>query len=75
MKSMYHVILAGGSGARFWPKSRKDTPKQLLKIILPTMEILLLTGRKELLPIIDELISILLKRPMQFVLTHFPAIG
>ena len=33
MKSMYHVILAGGSGARFWPKSRKDTPKQLLKIL------------------------------------------
>ena len=30
---MYHVILAGGSGSRFWPKSRKDTPKQLLKIL------------------------------------------
>ena len=33
MKSMYHIILAGGSGSRFWPKSRKDTPKQLLKIL------------------------------------------
>ena len=33
MKSMYHIILAGGSGSRFWPKSRKNTPKQLLKII------------------------------------------
>jgi len=33
MESMYHVILAGGSGSRFWPKSRQDTPKQLLKII------------------------------------------
>ena len=30
---MYHVILAGGSGSRFWPKSRKDSPKQLLKIL------------------------------------------
>ena len=30
---MYHVILAGGSGSRFWPKSRKDAPKQLLKIL------------------------------------------
>ena len=29
---MYHVILAGGSGSRFWPKSREDTPKQLLKL-------------------------------------------
>ena len=30
---MYHVILAGGSGTRFWPYSRKNKPKQLLKII------------------------------------------
>ena len=30
---MYHVILAGGSGSRFWPKSRIDNPKQLLKIL------------------------------------------
>ncbi len=30
---MYHVILAGGSGSRFWPKSRKNKPKQLLNIL------------------------------------------
>ena len=30
---MYHILLAGGSGSRFWPKSRKKIPKQLLKII------------------------------------------
>ncbi len=30
---MYHVILAGGSGSRFWPKSRENMPKQLLKIL------------------------------------------
>jgi len=29
---MYAVILAGGSGTRFWPKSREQFPKQLLKI-------------------------------------------
>lgn len=29
---MYHVILAGGQGHRFWPKSRSDKPKQLLKL-------------------------------------------
>jgi mannose-1-phosphate guanylyltransferase len=27
------VILAGGSGSRFWPKSRNHRPKQLLKIV------------------------------------------
>lgn len=30
---MYMVIMAGGSGTRFWPASRKDRPKQFLKII------------------------------------------
>lgn len=29
---MYGVILAGGSGTRFWPKSRELYPKQLLNI-------------------------------------------
>jgi len=29
---MYAVILAGGSGTRFWPKSRVDNPKQFLDI-------------------------------------------
>ncbi len=29
---MYGVILAGGSGTRFWPYSREMYPKQLLKI-------------------------------------------
>ena len=31
----YVVILAGGSGTRFWPKSRKKRPKQLLNIVGP----------------------------------------
>jgi mannose-1-phosphate guanylyltransferase len=29
---MYAVILAGGSGTRFWPLSRKRTPKQLISV-------------------------------------------
>jgi len=28
----YAVIMAGGGGTRLWPLSRRDTPKQLLKI-------------------------------------------
>ncbi len=30
---MYAVIMAGGVGTRFWPRSRTKKPKQLLKII------------------------------------------
>jgi mannose-1-phosphate guanylyltransferase len=29
---LYAVIMAGGSGTRFWPKSRRDRPKQLLRL-------------------------------------------
>src|SRR5260370_26612686 len=31
--TVHAVILAGGRGTRFWPRSRKRTPKQLLNIV------------------------------------------
>ena len=36
----YAVILAGGSGERFWPVSRVNRPKQLLKLTHPTETLL-----------------------------------
>ena len=30
--NIYAIIMAGGIGSRFWPRSKKKTPKQLLKI-------------------------------------------
>lgn len=30
---IYAVIMAGGVGSRFWPRSKEKTPKQLIKII------------------------------------------
>ncbi len=32
MPNVYAVIMAGGVGARFWPRSREKSPKQLLEI-------------------------------------------
>jgi len=32
IRDFYAVIMAGGSGTRFWPRSRKHRPKQLLPI-------------------------------------------
>ncbi|CAN5507828.1 mannose-1-phosphate guanylyltransferase [soil metagenome] len=32
-QSLYALILAGGSGERFWPLSRRTRPKQLLKLV------------------------------------------
>lgn len=33
MRNIYAVVLAGGKGERFWPKSRENKPKQLLALI------------------------------------------
>ncbi len=63
MPSTYAVILAGGSGRRFWPLSRDHRPKQLLKLfgeetlleqalarldgLVPPENILVLTNREQ----------------------------
>jgi len=31
--ALYAVIMAGGQGTRFWPRSRRSRPKQLLNIV------------------------------------------
>ena len=33
MKNVFPVIMAGGVGTRFWPRSREKSPKQLLEIV------------------------------------------
>src|SRR5213079_2929747 len=33
LKPIYALILAGGSGERFWPLSRRARPKQLLRLV------------------------------------------
>ena len=33
MPNVYAVIMAGGVGSRFWPRSREKSPKQLLEIL------------------------------------------
>ncbi len=42
-ESIFAVILAGGSGTRFWPASRRLVPKQLLALA-PASELSLLEG-------------------------------
>ncbi len=71
---MYAVILAGGSGTRFWPLSRETTPKQLLSIFgdttmiqqtfkrlnksIPVENIYIVTGQKYSYDIKNQLVDV-----------------
>ncbi len=47
------VIMAGGSGERFWPVSRRLNPKQLLRLTSPT-DTMLHEAVNRLLPLFPE---------------------
>ncbi len=59
MSRLYAIIMAGGSGTRFWPASRKARPKQLLAI----------GGDKALLVETSERLGELIPPARQFVIT------
>src|SRR5579883_479485 len=54
------VILAGGRGTRFWPRSRARTPKQLLNIV----------GKKTMLEQTFERLSPLFPNSNMWVVTN-----
>jgi len=49
------VILAGGSGSRFWPYSRKKKPKQLLNIIGNKSMLQITIDRLKKIDLVDEI--------------------
>ncbi len=51
MPNVYAVILAGGVGSRFWPRSREKSPKQLLEILTRGTMIQNTVGR--ITPLVD----------------------
>lgn len=52
---MYGVILAGGSGTRFWPASRHHHPKQLLSIVGENNMLQMTIDRLNAVPFIDDI--------------------
>ncbi len=71
---LHAVIMAGGSGTRFWPESRHERPKQLLNLIgertmiqatvdrlgdlIPTERVLIVTGKRLVPQIAEQLPSL-----------------
>ena len=61
MNNMYHVIMCGGVGSRFWPMSTSQTPKQFLKLV----------GDKSLLRLtVDRLLEISSPKNIVLVTSH-----
>lgn len=52
---MYGVILAGGSGTRFWPASRHHHPKQLLNIVGDKHMLQMTVDRLKAVPFIEDI--------------------
>lgn len=48
---LHAVVMAGGSGTRFWPQSRRDRPKQLLPLAGPETMLQATVGR--IAPLVD----------------------
>ncbi len=51
MPNVYAVIMAGGVGSRFWPRSREKSPKQLLEIL--TRGTMIQNTVRRIAPVVD----------------------
>jgi len=54
MEHLHALIMAGGTGTRFWPASRRERPKQLLPIAPGSKESLLESTIRRILPMCAE---------------------
>lgn len=73
VKNTYCVIMAGGVGARFWPKSRKTMPKQFLDI-LGTGKSFIRSTFERFLPIVpkENFLVVTNQSYKKLVLEHLP---
>lgn len=76
MSDAFAVIMAGGSGTRFWPLSRRDRPKQLLPLGVGEEALLAATARRAAKLIAPERIFVVtsdrLAEPIAAMLPEVP---
>ncbi len=70
----FALILAGGGGTRLWPKSRKKTPKQFLKLNGETTMLQVTASRFAKLVPWEKIIVVTTKAYVQDVLEQLPEI-
>jgi len=76
VKNTYCVIMAGGVGARFWPRSRKTMPKQFLDI-LGTGKSFIRSTFERFLPIVpaENCLVVTNRSYKELVLEHIPELN
>lgn len=71
----YAVIMCGGSGSRFWPKSRKNFPKQFLQTVGSKTMIQLTVDRINSFIPLDNIYMVTNKSHVQNINDQLPEIG
>jgi len=70
----YSVIMAGGVGKRFWPRSRKNSPKQLLDIVGSDTMINLTIKRLLRVSPLERLLIITNYEQAEMIIEHYPGL-
>ncbi|MBD3275464.1 MAG: NTP transferase domain-containing protein [Candidatus Marinimicrobia bacterium] len=69
---MYSVIMAGGVGKRFWPRSRQEKPKQLLNIIDDRSMLRLTVDRLHMKSSYDEIFIVTNRQQAEIIREEIP---
>lgn len=74
-KRLVAVVMAGGKGERFWPKSRADLPKPFLKLVGPEASLIQTTVRRiSNLVALENIFIVTGKEYAEIACSHLPEI-
>mgnify|MGYP001232491739 FL=1 len=72
MENTYALIMAGGVGARFWPKSRKSLPKQYLTLVGKETLIQAVSRRLQVIIPVDRIYVVSTKNQIPLIHAQMP---